>query len=402
MKRILCISTLLWAVLPMCRTASGQNDRNASWYVTGRVVLEDGLPPEERVDIVATCNGQSYVAARTDKMGLFSFRPGPSGNRVFQDASAWSNDGSRGRLANIMGPVPTAATANATTTDSGQQSAASTPAPSDETAGSVPRPSAGDKAFVNCDMQARLPGYKSASVSLTNRGPMDNPDLGTIVLRRIVPVEGQAVSVAALAVPKDARKAFDKGRRAVRANRLEDARQDFEKAASIYPQYAAAWCELGKLRIEGQQLEEARRLFETAIRADPKYLDSYLQLAALQAVARQWPELAETTGAALRLDPHQYPQAYYLNALANFNLRNADAAERSAREAERLDTGHRFPQSWLMLGRILEIRRQFVEAAAQLREYLRLAPRAPDAADVRTRLSQLEKLSGAAPGVQPN
>jgi tetratricopeptide (TPR) repeat protein len=143
-------------------------------------------------------------------------------------------------------------------------------------------------------------------------------------------------------------------------------------------------------------------LFETAIRADPKYLDSYLQLAALQAVARQWPELAETTGAALRLDPHQYPQAYYLNALANFNLRNADAAERSAREAERLDTGHRFPQSWLMLGRILEIRRQFVEAAAQLREYLRLAPRAPDAADVRTRLSQLEKLSGAAPGVQPN
>ncbi len=402
MKRILCISTLLWAVLPMCRTASGQNDRNASWYVSGRVVLEDGSPPADRVEIVATCNGQSYVAARTDKMGIFSFRPG-SGSRAFQDASAWSNDGSVGRLASIMGPTPTSGATSTATTDSGQQSTAAGPSvPNDGTNGTVTRLGAIEKTFTNCDMQARLPGYKSASVSLTNRGPMDNPDLGTIVLHRIIPVEGQVVSVSELAAPKTARKAFDQGRQAVKANRAQEARQDFEKAAGIYPQYAAAWCELGKLCIERQQLQEARRLYETAIRADPKYLDSYLQLAALQAVARQWPQLAATTGAALRLNPHGYPQAYYLNALANFNLRNADAAEKSAREAERLDARHRFPESWLMLGRILDLRRQFVEAAAQLREYLRLAPRAPDAADIRTRLTQIEELSASAAPVQPN
>ena len=387
----------------MCRTASGQNTLNTVWYLTGRVILEDGWPPDERVDIETICNGQPYVAAHTDKMGLFSFRLGSAGNRSLQDASVGLADGSFGRPAVAMGPPPSAGGAQTTTADSQQQPAATDPAPqSTTTTGSGPRSGGNDRAFMRCDLRARLPGYQSETISLANRRPMDNPDVGTIILHRLIPVEGQVVSVTTLAAPKDARNAFEKGRQALKANKPDAARKDFEKATRIYPKYAAAWCELGKLQIQRQRLEEARRLFETAIRADPKYLDPYLHLAALQAVAGQWPQLAETTGAALRLDPRGYPQAYYLNALANFNIRNTDAAEKSAREAERLDTRHQFPGSWQLLGRILDIRRQFTEATAQMREYLRLAPRAPDAAAVRMRLAQIERLSiGAAPNAQP-
>jgi tetratricopeptide (TPR) repeat protein len=384
--------------------ASGQNALNTVWYLTGRVVLEDGWPPDERVDIETVCNGQPYVAAHTDKMGQFSFRLGAPGNRALQDASVGSADGSFGRPAIAMGPPPTTGGTQTTTTDSQQPPASTDPAPqSTTTTGSGPRSGGNDRALMRCDLRAKLPGYESWTVSLANRKPMDNPDLGTIILHRLTPVEGQVVSVTALAAPKDARNAFEKGRQALKANKPDAARKDFEKATRIYPQYAAAWCELGKLQIERLQLEEARRLFQTAIRADPKCLDPYLQLAALQAVAGQWQQLAETTGAALRLGPQDYPQAYYLNALANFNIRNTDAAEKSAREAERLDTRHRFPGSWQLLGRILDIRRQFAEAAAQMREYLKLAPRAPDAAAVRMRLAQIEKLSaGAASNAQPN
>jgi len=57
----------------------------------------------------------------------------------------------------------------------------------------------------------------------------------------------------------------------------------------------------------------------------------YLSASAIQSVKKQWPQLAETTGALLRLDPFDYPQAYYMNALANYNLGNIDAAEKSAR-----------------------------------------------------------------------
>jgi tetratricopeptide (TPR) repeat protein len=386
----------------MCPVAAGQNSQANSLYLTGRVILDDGWAPDERADIVATCNGQSYVAAHTDKSGLFGFRLGASGNRTLQDASTGSADGPFGRSSISMGPQPAGSTTTTSSTDPTQQaSGMTTPQPSTTPSVSGPRNGGADRALMRCDLQAKLPGYQSESISLANRKQMDNPDLGTIILHRLAHADGNIVSVAALAAPKDARRAFDKGRKAAKANRPEEARQDFEKATRIYPQYAAAWCELGKLQIAQRQLDEAHRLFETAIHADPKHLDSYLQLAALQAMAGQWPELAATTGAALRLDPRDYPQAYYLDALANFNLRNTDAAERSAREAERLDPRRRFPGSWQVLSRILMMRRQFAEAAVQMREYLRIAPRAPDALAVRARLTEIEKLSAAAPGATP-
>jgi len=394
---------LLGAVLPVCRVASGQSSPGVSWYLTGRVITEDGWAPDERVDIVTTCNGQSYIAAHTDKAGTFSFRLGSSGNRTLQDASISTADGSFGRSASSMGPPPSGNT-QTTSTDTSQQGTSTTtttPATTTPSPSPSPRSSNSERALVNCDMQAKLPGYRSESISLANRKPGDNPDLGTIILHRLARGEGGIVSVTALATPKDARKAFEKGRRAEQRKRLEEAQQDFQQAARIYPQYAAAWCELGKLAVTGRQWDVARMMFATAIHADAKYLDSYLQLAALQAVAGEWPELAKTTGAALQLDARDYPQAYYLNALANFNLNHADAAEKSAREAERLDTRRRFPGSWQVLSRILLMRRQFTEAAAQMREYLRIAPRAPDANAVRTRLAEVEKLSAAAPGAPP-
>jgi hypothetical protein len=49
-----------------------------------------------------------------------------------------------------------------------------------------------------------------------------------------------------------------------------------------------------------------------------------------------------------------------------------------------------------LLGVILADRGQFVEAAEQMRDYLRFAPQASDADAVRARLMQIEALSGKA------
>jgi tetratricopeptide (TPR) repeat protein len=80
-----------------------------------------------------------------------------------------------------------------------------------------------------------------------------------------------------------------------------------------------------------------------------------------------------------------------MNALANYYLKNLDAAEKSAREAERLDAQGRFPKSWQLLAAILSSRGANPEAAEQLRQYLKLAPQAPDAAAARAKLAQLTK-----------
>lgn len=397
MTKSLSVLALLWSFLPLRQVAFGQTAPGAVWYLTGRVILEDGVPPGDRVDIETICNGQSYVAAHTDSRGFFSFRLGAAGNRTLQDASVGLADGSFGRPVTATGPPPQAA--SQTTSDTQQQTSTTD---SQQTAPAPGPRGINDRSFRNCELSAWLPGFRSETISLASRRIMDNPNIGTIILYRLAFVEGRTVSVTTLAAPKAARKAYEKGLAELKTNKLADAGASFEKATELYPEYAAAWCELGKLRLRQRQPEEASRSFQAAIQADPRYLDPYLGLSALEAGDRQWRQLADTTGQALRLAPFDYPRAYYWNAVANYNLRDLDAAEKSAREAERLDTRQQFPETWRLLGTILADGRQFAEAAVQLREYLLLAPRAADADGVRARLAEAEKLSAAPAQVQPN
>jgi tetratricopeptide (TPR) repeat protein len=247
----------------------------------------------------------------------------------------------------------------------------------------------------SCEVQARLPGYRSDVINLAGRDPMDHPDIGLILLHRLGgPVEGILVSATSLAAPKAARKAFEKGQQTLRDNKPEDARKNFEKA---YPDYAAAWCELGKLQASQRQLDQARQSFEAAIRADSKFLEPYLRLSTLLAASQQWDQLAATTGKALKLDPYDYPQAYFYNAVASYYKNDLETAEKSAREAQKLDTRKQFPKSWALLAMILANRHDYAGAAQQMGDYLKIAPQAPDAAAARADLAQYERLAADAP-----
>ncbi len=62
-----------------------------------------------------------------------------------------------------------------------------------------------------------------------------------------------------------------------------------------------------------------------------------MELGILAAQKLQWAESAGYLDRAVRLDPVDYPQAWYADAVANYNLKKYDAAERSARESMKLD-----------------------------------------------------------------
>jgi tetratricopeptide (TPR) repeat protein len=247
--------------------------------------------------------------------------------------------------------------------------------------------------YMNCDLRANLPGYRSQVVSLADRRAMDRPDIGTIFLHRLGNAEGRLISAISLAAPKDARKAFEKGSALARKNKPDDAMKNYQKAVDVYPKYAAAWFELGKLQAAKGQADAAHQSFNAAVEADPKYLNPYLELSRMALGAKNWRELADVTGRAVKLDPFDYPQEFFLNSVANYNLRNMDAAEKSALEAEKLDTEHRYPQVSHLLGVILAQRQDYTGAAGEMRNYLKYAPGAQDAATVRGQLDQLEKLA---------
>ena len=108
---------------------------------------------------------------------------------------------------------------------------------------------------MDCELRARLAGFRSQSVSLANRRPMDPPDIGTILLHRLTPTEGTTISAVSLAAPKDAKKAYQKGMDALKKKKVQDAVKNFEKAVEVYPKYADAWYELGRFQVAQATLQ---------------------------------------------------------------------------------------------------------------------------------------------------
>lgn len=340
-------------------------------------MMEDGTPPPEPVTIEMVCNGRPRPQAYTTGKGNFSFQLGQN-TGVIPDASVDSLGGGG------MG-MP-----------GGRTGGMQQPGGFGGRGGGM-----SEQQLMSCELRAALPGYRSEVVNLAGRRSLDNPDVGTIVLRRMGNVEGTTISMTSMAAPKDARKAYEKGRDALKKKKTADAEKELQKAVTAYPKYAAAWYELGLAQEMQDRAGDARTSYGQALAADPKFLKPYLQLAAIAARENKWQEVADSTDRAIKLDPYDFPQAYLYNSIANYNLGKLDAAEKSAREAQKLDTAHRFPKVNHLLGVILADRRDYSGAAASMRDYLKFAPGAQDADNVRSKLTELEKLAGGAQPAAP-
>jgi tetratricopeptide (TPR) repeat protein len=204
--------------------------------------------------------------------------------------------------------------------------------------------------------------------------------------------EGGTVSMTSMMAPKDAKKSYEKGLDALKKKKTEDAQKEFERAVTVYPKYADAWFRLGSLQLTQKNTEAARNSFGQAIIADPKLVTPYVELAILDARDGKWKEAAESTGKAIRLDPVDFPVAFYFDAVANYNLQNFGAAEKSARQLQKLDTQHRYPMADRILASVLADKKDYSGAAQQMRNYLKFAGTAKDADEARGQLRQLEKL----------
>jgi len=243
---------------------------------------------------------------------------------------------------------------------------------------------------MGCDLRAVLPGFISGTLSLANHSTFDNPDVGTIVLRRAGNVEGTTISMSSLNAPKDAQKAYEKGRDALKKDKKEEAERSFQKAVDSYPQYAVAWYQLGLLQTR-DHLDQAEQSFTHSIEADPKYVSPYLSLALMYERSSRWDKALDITDKIVKLNATDFPQAHFFMAVACYNLHDAGGAEKSARKSIELDTRHEYPQAEKLLGVVLAQKNDLQGASEHLHKYLELAPNANDANLVRTQLAGIDK-----------
>jgi tetratricopeptide (TPR) repeat protein len=222
-----------------------------------------------------------------------------------------------------------------------------------------------------------------------------SPDDGPLILHRYAPGEGDTVSFTNLAAPKEAARAVQRGRAAARKAKWDEARKQFEIAVRIDPQFASAWCELGRTLERLQDQSGAWNAYQRAIAADARFIPPYVRIATLELNRRDWAAAIEAADHVVKLDPVNFPGVYIYRSIAQFSLRNLEAAEKSARQALDLDSNHRFPVAHHVLGVILAQRGDFSGAVAHLKAYLRLAPNASDAPSAKQQLARIERLAGS-------
>ena len=347
--------------------SSGAGGTSRPIYISGKVAMQDGSAVSQ-INIERVCGGIAKTVAYTDSNGHFSFQWGDR-NMIVTDASDAGTGRDRASSSGGFGSSQSAG------------------------GGSALAPDPFASRMMNCELRANVPGFTSDTVDLFNRRTADNPDVGLLVLHRMAGVEGSSISVTSMMAPKAAKKAYEHGLQSLLKSRPGDAAKDFEKAVAVYPQYAEAWVNLGKLRIEQQSIEPARAALKKAIESDPKVVTPYMELGLLAAKDANWEESGKYLDRAVELDPVDFPQAWYADAVANFNLGKYDAAEKGARAAVKLDPRHVNPRACYLLGLVLTEKHDYAGAAAELTTFIKLAPNAPDLAQARARLGELEKLT---------
>jgi len=243
-----------------------------------------------------------------------------------------------------------------------------------------------------CEVSAAAAGFISNQVLVQVRNSLEVTESNKLILTPIGGGQetGGIVSAISLAAPDNARKEYSKGMDELHDKKFDKAEKHFKKATEIYPKFAIAWYKLGQIASEGGKADEADKAFNQAITADDKYVPPYLDLAMMAATANKWQDVSDLTGKAIAADPTHFPEAFFFNAVASFNLRKPELAEKSALRAASLDKENHFPRIQLLLAEIYEYEGKHPQAAEQFKKFLTLAPKSKDAPAIRERLAKME------------
>jgi Flp pilus assembly protein TadD len=309
-------------------TGSSANVYRHSVFIRGQVELPDGSPAPSDTSVQMRCVGQSDFTDEVDSSGNFSF--------YFTAISPEAMTGPR-RYGIKFG------------------------------------------VYVNCQLQAMANGHYSDLKVLSGNDSMGNFLAGTIVLKPKGDREGSTtVSVTNLQAPKPARKAYSAGLQYMQDRKWKQARKQLEKAVAEYPDYTAAWHELGRVCEELKQDEEAVGAYEKAISLDSHYLPPTVRLAAMDYKLGRWKSVLERTGRVIHLNPVDFPDAYFYNAVANFQFQDWPRTELASREAIRLGTHQNHPQVVHILGMSLAQQGRLEEALTELERFLEIWPEASE------------------------
>lgn len=199
------------------------------------------------------------------------------------------------------------------------------------------------------------------------------------------------LSVAELQeVPKPAKKLYDQSLKLAR-NKPTEAVSKLQEALKLFPDYLHALNKLGEQQMALSQFAEAQAAFERAITINTRYALPHINLGFLHISQKRYDQAIAELEIGNRHDD-TYPMSHLHLGLALMSKPQPDydRAEKELLRALEMGKGNLVHVRKYLFN--LYVRRQMMDkAVAQLEAYLKEAPEAPDAADVRQMLDKVRK-----------
>ncbi|HEX3620065.1 MAG TPA: tetratricopeptide repeat protein [Candidatus Udaeobacter sp.] len=163
------------------------------------------------------------------------------------------------------------------------------------------------------------------------------------------------------------------------------ARQMFERAVKVDPDFAAAWAGLANAYVDlfrwsrkPRDLEEAKRASENALKLNPNSAEAYVSAGQALAIQRRFPEAANAFERAIKEDP-AVSEAYYLYGRALVESGDVEKAVELFEKAQQVrpddyESHTLRAQALTELGREDEARRASQVAVECIEKHLELNP----------------------------
>lgn len=200
------------------------------------------------------------------------------------------------------------------------------------------------------------------------------------------------ISVAELDrdVPRTARRAYRRGLKAFKKKRYQQAITYLQQAIERYENYFQAHQQLGLTYLMLKQWADAEESFQKAIEIAPRIFHPHLSLGYVQIQQGAYGRAVETLKRAVTLDPSDWRGHLWLGVSLVKANQNEALAEQELEKALRLSHPPQATMARLYLANIYIRRGQLERAVAQAEAYLKEAPNAENAEQVRQHLQQLK------------
>jgi tetratricopeptide (TPR) repeat protein len=199
---------------------------------------------------------------------------------------------------------------------------------------------------------------------------------------------GSMVDEAALAdkFPKEAKKQYEKARKAERDGKSEEAIEHYEKALATAPTMYFARNNLGSLYLEKQRFPDAEKEFTEAIAENPADANAYFNLANVYLLTNRLGEASDSIEQGLKRQP-QSAFGQFLMGSVLMKRGNAPEAEKRLRTALNEDPG--MANAHLALVNLYLRENRSAEAITELSVFLKQSPDSPFAPHARELLGKL-------------